>query len=339
MRGFTLRSRSLFAATVLTLCALPLTACATGLGTPSAPAPQGLDHTTDSSGAESFSTVATEDSAAELGREQNKQAVAEQKIVSEGYLTIEVHDITASVAELREVTSSFGGHTEAQRLITDSSELAELTVRVPANNFDAAFDELAKLGTVTEDQRSALDVTSSYVDLEARIAALEASIARLTELMANAQTTADLLEAEHSLTERQAELDSLRAQLSALSDQVELSTIHVSLRTPTVLTAGGPNNFWDGLLSGLSSIVVVGSGLLVILGVALPWLLLLGGITVVIIWIVRSSIRASRRRRAQAQAQAQATAPAGASEAAGSSQQQPLQHEAAASNDESGSSA
>src|SRR5690606_14409748 len=95
----------------------------------------------------------------------------------------------------------------------------------------------------------------------------------------------------------QQELDGLRAQLEALEDQVDLATLNVSLTEHRVLPAG-PVTFWDGLLTGLESLAVVGTGALVVLGVLTPWLLLGAVVAVAVVLIVRVARRRSRPRPA-----------------------------------------
>lgn len=222
---------------------------------------------------------------------------AKRSVITTGSVTIEVKDPRAAVEEATKVAETLGGRVEAQSIGSSGSgeyQGASLTVRVPQAKLTEALDSLGGLGTVLDQSISADDVTAQHVDLQARVESLETSVARLTELMAGSATTSELIEAESALSARQAELDSLKAQLKILEGQVDEATLWVSFTTASAAIPGGPANFWEGLLAGLSSITVAGAGALVLLGILLPWLVVAAIITFAIILIVR----AGKKRRA-----------------------------------------
>jgi hypothetical protein len=143
------------------------------------------------------------------------------------------------------------------------------------------------------------DVTSTAIDLDARISALQTSVTRLQTLMDGAATTEALLAAEAALSERQEELESLQSQRSLLADQVELSTLRVHLRPFGVAPAGGPDGFLDGLSTGWRSLVTAVGAVVVVLGVLLPWLAVAALVAVAVLVPVRLA-----RRRAAVEAPA-----------------------------------
>ena len=223
--------------------------------------------------------------------------LADRAIIRSGDLSLIVGDLAAASERVTAAANELGGNIDSETLAQDS---ANLTVRVPAERLDEAFALLSGIGKVQSQSRSAADVTTVHVDLDARVAALEASVQRLNALIADASTTADLIEAETALTNRQQELDGLRAQLTALEDQVAEATIWVTLSPEQVLPGGGPATFWDGVVSGFQSLGTVGAGALVVLGVLLPWLVLGGIIAGLVVWIVRAVRRRRVPRRATA---------------------------------------
>lgn len=177
----------------------------------------------------------------------------------------------------------------------DSGPFVWATLRIPAKKFDAFVATMSTYGTVEEISTSTEDVGAQIADLDARIQALEASIARLRDLMAKADTTADLLEAESQMTSRQAELDSMKAQRSWYGDQVEMSTLDVSITSPLSFKGESGSVWeqsWQGFVSGVTTIVVAIIWLL-------PWAILLAIILVpLLIW-------RGRRRRAKLAQKAQ----------------------------------
>lgn len=223
----------------------------------------------------------------------------QQQVITTSDLTLQSDHPEEAAEEISQVAQRLGGSVESLSTYQASGDApagASLTVRVPSDQLDAAIDQFAKIGEVVSQTRSAQDVTTEYVDLEARIKALETSVKRLTDLMAGAATTSELIEAEGALTQRQQELDGLRAQLKALEGQVSEATIWATITASSVLPGGGPGSFWEGLIAGLHSIAAAGAGALVVLGIALPWLVVAAVIAATTVAIIRA--RRSRRARA-----------------------------------------
>lgn len=282
--------RSLLAAFAAALL-LPLAACSAlpgGSSSGAAPTVDGLV------APESMSDLG----GAERAADGSASVQAGKSIISTGWVSIRVDDPSAAADEVSEIAESLDGYVESLSMDQANergSASASVTLRIPADRFDDAFAELGEVGEVTSESRSAMDVTTEHVDLQARVAALEASVERLTELMEGAASTSDLIAAEAELSLRQQELDGLRAQLKALEGQVDYATVQVNLGSESVIP-GGPSNFWEGLLAGLDSLVTAGAGLLVVLGILLPWLVIAGVIAIAVVLIVRG---VKRRRNAK----------------------------------------
>ncbi|MBP1327434.1 putative coiled-coil protein SlyX [Leucobacter exalbidus] len=234
-----------------------------------------------------------------MAPEVAEPAAAAQHVITTAEIVLESQHPDTAADEVSKVAKQLGGSVESltvQRATGDAPASATLAVRVPAAAIDDAIAAISQSGTVRSESRSAQDVTASYVDIEARVQALETSVTRLNRLIADATTTSDLLEAESALTQRQQELDGLRAQLAALKDQVQQSTIWVSITAPSVLPGGGPGSFWEGLVTGVSSLAAAAAGALVVLGVLVPWLVVVAVIAFAVVVTVR--VRRSHRARA-----------------------------------------
>ena len=163
-------------------------------------------------------------------------------------------------------------------------------VRVPSDALTGVLADLEDLGDVANVSVSRSDVTTTAVDLDARISALRTSVARLQSLMEGAATTEALLAAEDALSKRQQELESLQSQRALLADQVELSTLTVHLVPFGVAPPGGPDGFLDGLGTGWRALVTALSAAVVVLGVLLPWLAL-GALVTAAVLAVRPAWR------------------------------------------------
>jgi len=219
---------------------------------------------------------------------------SDAQVITTGWVSISVGDPAAASADAAEVVETHGGHIDnrSEQAGTGSqSASAQLTIRVPEDQVTQTLDELKKLGTVESVSISSTDVTSQTTDLDARITAMQGSVDRLLDLMAAATDVDDLITLETAISTRQADLDSLKAQRDLLADQVAYSTIDLQLYEAGAVPAGGPKDFWGGLVVGWNSLVAALGGGLVAIGVALPWLLVLAVLAVITVVIIRVASR------------------------------------------------
>lgn len=170
-----------------------------------------------------------------------------------------------------------------------SVERARLTVRVPPGEVQPMIDALRGLGEVTSVDLTSTDVTTQVADLDTRISAKKVAIVRLEELLSSAGTVADLLAVEGELTTRQSELEQLLTEQAGLDDLTAMATLEVSVYATDQAREqesevsgffGGLTAGWDALLGALGAAVTV-------VGVLLPWLVVLGAVAAAAQWIVR----------------------------------------------------
>lgn len=189
-----------------------------------------------------------------------------------------------------DVATDAGGRVDSRTdspATPDSGATGMLTLRIPAGTLDDALEEIKAIGELQHASLNATDVTDQVTDLDARITALRASVDRLLGLIGTASSTADLIDLESALSDRQAELDSLEALRESIGDAVAFATVTVEIVSPTVVAGAAPGDFWGGIVVGFTSLVTFVSGLLVVLGVLVPWLIVAAILAAVILVIVR----------------------------------------------------
>lgn len=296
--------RTLIGSTVLLAAALALTGCSaasSGAGDNAAPdaAPGVVE---GSAGGDSGEFQSGAD-----GTVVDPSAVDRQVVIT-GNVTITADEPLKASKEAVRIVEAAGGRVDGRTEYAPSDSdqgSAQLTLRIPADKLTSVLDSLEELGRADEVSLSTSDVTVQTQDLDARINSLRASIERLNGLIAQATDIEDLIALEGEISNRQGELESLEAQQRYLADQVAMSTISLYLRSDAEAPPTDPDNFWDGLGAGWSAFVGFWAGLLVVLGVLLPWLITFGLIALIIILIVRA-----RRRRQEAAVAAPARAAA-----------------------------
>ncbi|SFO03398.1 DUF4349 domain-containing protein [Mycetocola miduiensis] len=218
------------------------------------------------------------------------EEAADRQVVSTASISLTSQNPIAAADKAVEVALDADGHVD-RRMDSPTEDSrhgsAQLVLRVPSESLDTTLVELKALGELVRSSLSQTDVTTQSADLDARIAALETGVQRLLTLMSQATTTADLIDLESALSERQTELDGLVAQRDSLKDMVDYAAIEMFITTPGEVAGAAPGDFWGGVIVGFQALVAFFGGLLVVLGVLLPWLIPLGLVAILILWFVR----------------------------------------------------
>ena len=190
------------------------------------------------------------------------------KIIYTTYLSIETKDYDLAYQQLNDTLSGVDGYLESSNEYTDSTDSTRtlsLTLRVPESSYDAFVDAAEQTGSVTSKSESAEDVTTQYMDIEARLDNLTAQRTRLQELQASADNLTDLLQIESSLSDVQYQIESYQSQLNWYSQQVSYCTVNITLDEVETLTTGtsfaarladAAKNGWSNFTAGAQAVVV-----------------------------------------------------------------------------------
>jgi hypothetical protein len=220
-----------------------------------------------------------------------KVRVAERSLIYTGSITIRVDNVVDAADRAITIAAGLGGVVGAdRRSLDDGRSEAALVLRVPADKFAAALNELSRqLGEEESRSIQTEDVTEAMIDLDTRLATQRASVERVRALLARARTIGEVVSVEGELTRREAELASLEQRKERLADQVALSTITVNLRGPeapgeqpkdeTGFIAGLKAG-WDGFLTSVQVVLTVAGWLL-------PWLIAIGLPVWLAVWLLR----------------------------------------------------
>lgn len=222
------------------------------------------------------------------------------------YLSAETDDLDALTAALDEKILALNGYVEDQNVYNGSAysgrryRNANLTIRIPAEDADKFTEEVSGIANVVSKEKNLEDVTLNYVATESRVQALETEQARLLELLSQAENMADLLEIESRLTDVRYELENYTSQLKLYDNQIDYATIHLDITEVQEYTPVEEPTLWERIRNGFGdSLKALGDNLqnlLVWLIVALPFLVIYGGIIAVIVVLVRK-VRKNRKAK------------------------------------------
>jgi hypothetical protein len=113
---------------------------------------------------------------------------------------------------------------------TGSGRTLTATLRIPADQLDATLTEVKTLGRVEAESQSGQDVTSQYVDLQARLSNARNTEQRLTDLLRNRTgKLSDVLEVEQELDRVRGEIEQMEAERKNMSNQVSYATLNATI--------------------------------------------------------------------------------------------------------------
>ncbi|MBQ8186534.1 MAG: DUF4349 domain-containing protein [Clostridia bacterium] len=193
--------------------------------------------------------IAAEESASESGGTND---LTERKIIKTANLEFETKTYDEFVETLiREITTC-GGYIANQssrgggEYSYNVQRYANLTVRIPAADYDRFMEKASDMGSLTYKSESTDDVTMSYVDTESHIRALETEYEALLTILEKASNLDDVIQLQSRITEVNYQLDSYKSQLRKYDDLIAYCTVHISVsevyretaKSPEVLTFG-----------------------------------------------------------------------------------------------------
>ena len=196
----------------------------------------------------------------------------DRKLIKDADLTLEVNsplDTQRQVASIAEARGGFVVTSETkQRQSDDSSQQVvdvALIIRVPSSQFGATKDEILKLGNrILDSKDTTQDVTEEFIDLEARAKTQKALEAQFLEIMKRANKVEDALEVQRQIAEVRTEIEKLEGRKRFLDNRSSLSTINVSLRSPSTIVVN-PTGFARDVKDAVRESVEVARGIVLFL--------------------------------------------------------------------------
>lgn len=137
-------------------------------------------------------------------------------------------------------TANGGFVSSSSTAAADQARSGDLTIRVPADRFDAARQALAGLGKVEGESIRGEDVSGQLVDYDARLKSLQAQEDALRTILGQAKAVGDVLSVQSNLFTVRQQIEQLTAQQANLEQATTLATIQVSLFEPGAATVARP---------------------------------------------------------------------------------------------------
>ena len=156
----------------------------------------------------------------------------QHKVIRTAEVKFQVSKVEKSTEYISNAVATFQGYIAQMEQSNDNYSIKnEFILRVPSNQFEPLLDALHQEAIFVNYKRiKSKDISSDFIDLEARLAAKKAVRARYIELLeTNTDGVKEVVEAEEKIREIQEEIEAKEAQLRYLKTQVSLSTIHLQI--------------------------------------------------------------------------------------------------------------
>lgn len=230
-------------------------------------------------------------------------AVVERKIIRNAELDLETTAPEEAQQKIARIAESTGGFViESTQSSSDvkanSRDSVAMTIRVPADKFGAALDEIRQTASrVIVETVKGEDVTEEFVDIEARLKAKKALEEQFLEIMKRANSVEDALNVQRQIAEVRGEIEQIEGRKRFLENQASFSTIKIKLQPSIDFSANSSGFFYQlkqsfgkGFEAAQSFILVT----LTLLVALLPFLVL---IVLPIYLLIRYLLRKNRKRR------------------------------------------
>jgi hypothetical protein len=207
------------------------------------------------------------------------------KIEQTGTLGLSVgrNELGPTMTRLAGLAGSYGGFVANSQTQTGAGSggvpSGTVTLQVPVDSFSAVLKRAQSLGKTANLSTKATDVTSQYIDLNARLQALQDSRQQYLTILAKATTIGDVLSVQEQVDTIQQQIEELQGQLNVLTGETSYSTLTVNVNEgsppprPVPLAESGMVRAWHDSVGGFVAGV---EGLVRVAGPVLFALLLLG---------------------------------------------------------------
>ncbi|NOZ05262.1 MAG: DUF4349 domain-containing protein [Chloroflexi bacterium] len=230
---------------------------------------------------------------------------ATRMIIYNGYLTLLVTNTADSAEKIKAIAVEQGGYVTGANFQTVGDQLqGSITLRVPAESFEATMQEIKALAdTVKKDRTTSQDVTEQYVDLDSRLKNLEATEQELRELLKtvreNTGSAEDIMAVYRELSTVRGNIEQIKGKKQYLERLSALATIQVQLtsRQALVRASWSPGSTaGDALRALVQAFQGLLDGAIWLLLFIVPILAVLLTPVLLIMWLIRWWLK--RRRKA-----------------------------------------
>jgi len=173
-------------------------------------------------------------------------AQLDRKIIFTATMTLSTSDVGASFSRASVLARSNGGYVESSNFSNAAEperRTANLTIRVPVQNYEALLGSLRSLDGVTVESEgsNSTEVTEQYTDLSSRMRNLERTEQQYLQLLDKATTINDILTVQDRLAGVRDQIEQIQGRLNVLDNMTDFATVSMTF-TPVLAKVEEPKS-------------------------------------------------------------------------------------------------
>lgn len=191
-------------------------------------------------------------------------STSSEKIESTGTVSVSVTNghIHSALNKLSSLVIGDHGFVDSSQASTGSRAHGTFTsgtivLEVPQASFSRLVAQVERVGRATSVVTNSDDVTSQYVNLQARIHALKVSLNQYLSIMTRATSISGILAVQNQIDQIQSQIEQDQGQLNVLNHQTTYASLTVNVATPAHHAAStrrsGIDKAWHNSVSGFVS--------------------------------------------------------------------------------------
>lgn len=156
--------------------------------------------------------------------------INDRKLIKNGRIGFQTNDLEKTYQDILKTVKRYNAYVSSDENQNNYGELRhEIVIRIPSKDFDNFVEAIGK-GVKEFDYKEiqTQDVTSEYLDVEARIKTKKEMENRYLAILQKAKNVTEMLEIERQLGDVRGEIESMEGRLRFLKNQVSFSTLSIS---------------------------------------------------------------------------------------------------------------
>ena len=192
------------------------------------------------------------------------QVEIDRKLIKEATLKFATNDVNKTKESIVNAIKAYSGYVaNEQEEKSPDKIIMKINIRVPADKFEELITGISKgVDKFEERNIEVKDVTSDYIDTEARIKTKKEIEVRYLSLLSKAKTVKEMLEIEEALGTIREDIESMEGRFKYMSRQIEYSDINITFYKEIAQITKSENRFIKGFVNVWDSLVLFLIGLI-----------------------------------------------------------------------------
>ena len=194
---------------------------------------------------------------AEKSETDTDYKIFDRKLIKEGTIRFETTNAEKTRNDIAKIVSNYSAYIAKDDFYTQGNRTEyNISIRVPADKFESLITQI-ETNTRKLDSKSVnvADVTSEFIDYEARIKTKKELENRYKELLKQAVKVDEILNIEKEIGILRADIESIEGQLKYLNDKVKYSTFTVIFYEKSNTNFGFAYKMGNALKSGWQNLL------------------------------------------------------------------------------------